>query len=222
MRLFFKPLMTVLAVMAFSAPAIAESHDHDHGATPASGANAPVVGQPAPDFTGTDATGKTVKLSDLKGKIVVLEWHNPECPFVVKHYDSQNMQKLQSAAAQKPDLVWLSINSGAAGLQGHLTGAQASEYLTAQQAKPAHYILDAKGEIGQLYQAKTTPHMFVIDKEGVLAYAGAIDDKPTPRQTDIEGAKNYVTAAIEALEAGKKVEVATTQPYGCGVKYQAN
>lgn len=222
MRRFFKPLMTVLAVLAFSAPAMAESHDHDHGTTPASGGKAPVVGQAAPDFSGVDADGKTVKLSDLKGKIVVLEWHNPECPFVVKHYDSKNMQKLQTAAAAKADVVWLSVNSGAVGLQGHLTGEQAKEYMTKHEAKPAHYLLDTKGEIGQLYQAKTTPHMFVIDKEGVLAYAGAIDDKPTPRQTDIDGAKNYVTAAIEALEAGKKVEVATSQPYGCGVKYSTH
>ncbi len=222
MRRFFKPLMTVLAVMAFSAPAMAESHDHNHGAAPAMGGKAPVVGQAAPDFTGTDTDGKTVKLSDLKGKIVVLEWNNPECPFVVKHYDTKNMQKLQTAAAAKTDVVWLTINSGAEGLQGHLTADTAKEYVAKQEAKPAHYILDSKGEIGQLYQAKTTPHMFVIDKEGVLAYAGAIDDNPTPRKEAVETAKNYVTAAIEALEAGKKVEVATSQPYGCGVKYSTH
>lgn len=222
MKRFFKPLMTVLAVMALSAPAMAESHEHDHGAAPAAMTGGPVVGQTAPDFTGTDANGNTVKLSDLKGKIVVLEWNNPECPFVVKHYGAKNMQKLQAAAAAKPDLVWLTVNSGAEGLQGHLTPAQAKEYVTKQEAKPAHYILDAKGEIGKLYQAKTTPHMFVIDKEGILAYAGAIDDNPTPRKEGIETAKNYVTAAIEALEAGKKVDVATSQPYGCAVKYSTN
>lgn len=216
-----KPLMTVLALVCLSAPAMADKHDHG-AAAPASGKAAPVVGQAAPDFTGTDVDSKTVKLSDLKGKIVVLEWNNPECPFVVKHYDTKNMQKLQTEAAAKPDVVWLTINSGAEGLQGHVDAAKAKEYITKSEAKPAHYIIDSKGEIGQLYQAKTTPHMFVIDKEGVLAYAGAIDDNPTPRHEAVATAKNYVTAAIEALSAGKKVEVATSQPYGCGVKYSTN
>ncbi len=218
MKRFFKPLMTVMAVLAFSAPAMANDHNHDHAAAaPENGTT--LVGKAAPDFTTTDIDGKSVKLSDLKGKIVVLEWNNPECPFVVKHYDSKNMQKIQAEATAKPDVVWLSVNSSAEGLQGHMTAAQAKEYVTKQDAKPSHYILDSKGEIGKLYQAKTTPHMFVIDKEGVLAYAGAIDNDPSPRQGGIATAQNYVLAAVNALAEGKKIEVATSQPYGCGVKY---
>lgn len=218
MKRLFKPLMTLFAVMALSAPAIAEDHHHDHGAaTPETGAA--MVGHPAPDFSATDIAGQPVKLSDLKGKIVVLEWNNPECPFVVKHYDSKNMQKIQAEATAKPDVVWLTINSGAEGLQGHMTATQAQEYLTKQGAKPSHYILDSKGEIGKLYHAKTTPHMFVIDQQGALAYAGAIDNDPTPRQGGIDKANNYVQTAVHALSEGKKVEVATSQPYGCGVKY---
>lgn len=215
---FFKPVMTLMAVLAFSAPVAAASHDHDHDAVaPATGTT--LVGNPAPDFTATAIDGASVKLSDLKGKIVVLEWNNPECPFVIKHYGSKNMQKLQTEATSKDDLVWLTINSGAKDLQGHLTAEQAQDYVTKQDAKPSHYILDDSGEIGKLYQAKTTPHMFVIDKEGVLAYAGAIDNDPTPRQNNIDKAQNYVMAAVEALREGKKIEVATSQPYGCGVKY---
>lgn len=221
MKLSLKSLLAVIAVVTFSTSAMAcKEHAHDdHNAAPALSGTAPVVGQTAPDFTGTDMNGQTVKLSDFKGKIVVLEWNNPECPFVRKHYETGNMQKLQTAAAAKPGVVWLSINSAANGLQGHLNGDSAKAYVAAQKASPARYILDSKGEIGQLYQAKTTPHMFVIDKEGILAYAGAIDNNPTPRKEGVEGAKNYVTAAIDALEAGKKVEIATSQPYGCGVKY---
>lgn len=221
MKRLLKPLMTVLAVAALSVPAMAAEHDHT-AAAPAANANAPVVGQAAPDFTTTDIDGKAVKLSELKGKIVVLEWNNPECPFVIKHYDTKNMQKLQAEATAKPDVVWLTINSSAEGQQGSVDATKAKEYLTKSEAKPSHYILDAKGEIGQLYQAKTTPHMFVVDKEGVLAYAGAIDDNPTPRHEGVEGAKNYVRAAIESLEAGKTVDVATSNPYGCGVKYGTN
>lgn len=222
MKRLLKPLMTVLAIVTLSVPAFAAEHDHGAAAAPASGKAAPVVGQAAPDFSATDIEGKPVKLADLKGKIVVLEWNNPECPFVVKHYDTKNMQKLQTEETAKADVVWLTINSSAEGQQGNLTDKTAKEYLTKSEAKPSHYILDPKGEIGTLYQAKTTPHMFVIGKDGVLAYAGAIDDNPTPRHEGVEGAKNYVRAAIEALEAGKKVEVATSQPYGCGVKYSTH
>lgn len=209
MKKFFKPVLTLMAVICLSAPALAAE------------TKAPVVGQSAPEFTANDIDGKPVKLSDLKGKIVVLEWNNPGCPFVIKHYDTKNMQKVQSDATGK-DVVWLSVNSSAAGMEGNLTNETAHEYLTKVGAKPSHYILDPKGDIGNLYQAKTTPHMFVIGKDGVLAYAGAIDDNPTPRHEGVEKAKNYVTAAIDSLIAGKPVEVATSQPYGCGVKYSTN
>ena len=182
-------------------------------------ANAAVeVGKAAPDFTATAISGKEVTLSGYKGKIVVLEWNNPDCPFVKKFYDVGAMQKYQADATAK-DVVWLSINSSAEGKQGHLDTASAKASLTEKKAAPSEYILDPKGEIGHLYGAKTTPHMFVIDKEGTLAYAGAIDDKRTPSSGDIEGAKNYVSAAIDALTAGKEVEVASTQAYGCSVKY---
>lgn len=211
MKSFFKPVMMMLALVCLSGPVMAAKDQ----------AQAPVVGQPAPDFSTTDIDGKAVKLSDLKGKIVVLEWNNPECPFVLKHYDTKNMQKLQADATAK-DVVWLSINSSAEGQQGNIDSVKAKEYVTKAEAKPSHYILDPKGEIGNLYQAKTTPHMFVIGKDGVLAYAGAIDDNPTPRHEAVETAKNYVAAAIDALIAGKPVEVATSQPYGCSVKYSTN
>ena len=179
---------------------------------------APEIGKPAPEFTGTDTNGKEVKLSDFKGKIVVLEWTNPECPYVVKHYDSKNMQKLQEEATAK-DVVWLSINSSADGKQGNQTGEAANAYMTEKGSKPTARLLDPKGEIGKAYDAKTTPHMFVIDKEGVLVYNGAIDDNDSFKPEDAATAKNYVTAAIEALKAGKPVETSQSKPYGCSVKY---
>lgn len=178
----------------------------------------PEIGKPAPEFTGTDSNGKEVKLSDFKGKIVVLEWTNPECPYVVKHYDSKNMQKLQEEATAK-GVVWLSINSSADGKQGNQTGEAANAYIAEKGAKATARVLDAKGEIGKAYDAKTTPHMFVIDKEGVLVYNGAIDDNDSFKPEDAATAKNYVTAAIEALEAGKPVETSQSKPYGCSVKY---
>jgi peroxiredoxin len=179
---------------------------------------APEIGKPAPEFTGTDSNGKEHKLSDYKGKIVVLEWTNPECPYVVKHYDSKNMQKLQEEATAK-DVVWLSVNSSADGKQGNQTPEAANAYIKEKGAKATARILDPKGEIGKAYDAKTTPHMFVIDKEGMLVYAGAIDDNDSFKPEDAAKAKNYVTAALNALEAGKPVETSQTKPYGCGVKY---
>ena len=181
-------------------------------------AAAPEIGKPAPDFTATDSNGKEVKLSDFKGKIVVLEWNNPECPYVKKHYESSNMQKLQASETAK-GATWLSINSSADGKQGHLTGETANKYVADTSAKPSAYLLDANGEIGKAYDAKTTPHMFVIDKDGNLAYEGAIDDNDSANKEDAAGAKNYVVAAVDALAAGKPVETSKTKPYGCGVKY---
>lgn len=176
------------------------------------------VGKPAPDFTATAASGKTVKLSNYKGKIVVLEWTNPGCPFVRKFYGAGKMQELQASAKEK-GVVWFSINSGAEGKQGNVDAAGAKSFIADMKATPTEYLLDGKGEVGHLYDAKTTPHMFVIDKTGKLVYAGAMDNKPTPHQEDIKGATNYVTAALEAIMAGKKPEVASTQSYGCNVKY---
>jgi len=180
---------------------------------------APEVGKPAPAFTGTDSNGKTHNLSDFKGKVVVLEWTNPECPFVVKHYDSKNMQKLQEDATAK-DVVWITINSSAEGKQGHQTPETANAYITEKGVKATARILDPKGEIGKAYDAKVTPHMFVIGKDGTLLYDGAIDDNDSADKASIEGAKNYVTAAIAAAMEGKAPEESKTKPYGCGVKYE--
>jgi hypothetical protein len=178
----------------------------------------PEIGKPAPAFTATDSNGKRHSLSDFKGKTVVLEWTNPECPFVKKHYGSGNMQSLQKSAAAN-GVVWLTVNSGAAGKQGHLDAAAANASLRASDAAPTAYLLDASGTVGQAYAARTTPHMYVIDGSGSLAYMGAIDDKPTANPADIAQAKNYVTAALADMEAGRAVQVAQSKPYGCSVKY---
>lgn len=175
-------------------------------------------GAVAQDFKLTDSNGKTVQLSKFRGKNVVLEWHNPGCPFVQKHYDSGNMQATQ-AAARKQDVVWLTINSGAKGKQGHMNGAEANTLLKSQKSKPTHYLLDMKGVVGKAYAAKTTPHMYIINKAGKLVYQGGIDDKPTANKKDIADARNHVTAALNELNSGKKVSVALSRPYGCSVKY---
>lgn len=195
------PIATAIVLVA-CAPAIA----------------APQVGSQAPNFKLADANGKAVTLDQFKGKVVVLEWNNPECPFVKKHYGSGNMQKTQ-AAAVKDGVVWLSMNSGAPGKQGHINGAGAKGYVAAQKAQPTAYLLDPKGVVGKVYGAVTTPHMYIVDKAGKLVYAGGIDDKPTPNPADINGARNHVLAALSELKAGKAVSVATSRPYGCGVKY---
>ena len=179
---------------------------------------APPIGSQAPAFSLPDANGKMVSLDQFKGKVVVLEWNNPGCPYVKKHYESGNMQKTQ-AAARKDGVVWLSINSGAAGQQGHMNGAQAKAFVAGQKAQPSAYLLDAQGVAGKRYGAVTTPHMYVIDKAGKLVYAGGIDDKATANKSDIAGARNHVLAALGELKAGKAVSVATSRPYGCSVKY---
>jgi peroxiredoxin len=184
----------------------------------ASAAAAPVVGQPAPNFKLNDADGRVVQLSDFKGKTVVLEWNNPGCPFVKKHYSSGNMQKTQ-AAAKAAGAVWLSINSGGPGQQGHMNGAEAKAFVASAKAQPTAYLLDPKGVVGKGYDAKTTPHMYIIDAKGTLVYEGGIDDKPTPNPADIDGARNHVLAALSELKAGKAVSVPSSRPYGCSVKY---
>ena len=177
-----------------------------------------VVGKAAPSFSLTDMDGKTVKLSDFKGKFVVLEWVNFDCPFVRKHYGSENMQQLQKTYTGK-DVVWISICSSAPGKQGHLTGDEAKEATKERGASPTEFLLDPKGVTGKAYGAKTTPHMFVIDPKGKLLYNGAIDDTPSTKIADIPNSKNYVVAALDAALEGKPVENATTKPYGCSVKY---
>ena len=181
-------------------------------------AAAPVVGQAAPNFKLADTNGKPVTLSDFRGKTVVLEWSNPECPFVKKHYGSGNMQKAQAAAA-RDGVVWLTINSSAPGKQGHVNGGQAKSFVAKAGARPAAYLLDPRGVVGKVYAAKTTPHMYIVNKAGTLVYAGGIDDKPTPNPADVNGARNHVLAALSELKAGKAVSVATSRPYGCSVKY---
>lgn len=176
------------------------------------------VGKPAPDFTLKDTSGKEHKLSDLKGKYVVLEWVNYGCPFVKKHYDSGNMQKLQSEATGK-DTVWLAVCSSAPGKQGNFPAAEAAEKTKAYKSAATAYLIDDTGTVGQLYGAKTTPDMFVINPEGVLIYKGAIDDKPSPDAAAIASATNYVQLALNEAAAGKAVSNPSTKPYGCGVKY---
>lgn len=189
------------------------------GVLPLSAMAAAEIGKPAPDFSLTDIAGKSQALSAYRGKPVVLEWTNPGCPFVQKHYDSGNMQKLQTSAV-KDGAVWITVNSGAEGKQGSMTPEEAQKITKEQRFAGTSYLLDADGTLGNSYGAKTTPHMFVIDKEGTLVYAGAIDSTPGVKQDEIKGAKNYVAAALAELKAGKPVSVASTQAYGCSVKYK--
>jgi peroxiredoxin len=181
-------------------------------------ANAVAIGKPAPDFIVFDSNGATQKLSAYRGKIVVLEWNNPGCPFVQKHYGSGNMQKTQ-AAAKAAGAVWLTVNSGGPGKQGFMNRQQANAFLAQEKAVPTAYLLDPKGVLGRGYEAKTTPGMYVIDARGTLVYKGAIDDKATADPADIAGAKNLVLAAVTETAAGKPVTVAETRGYGCSVKY---
>lgn len=178
----------------------------------------PTNGELAPDFTGLTMTGEEIRLSDYRGQPVVLEWTNHECPYVRKHYGSGNMQKTQRALTED-GAVWISIVSSAPGKQGHVTASQAQR-LTAERGVYADLvILDPEGEIGRLYAAKTTPHMFIIDGSGVLQYQGAIDDKPSANPRSLEGAKNHVMAAWADLRSGGVVSEPQTKPYGCSVKY---
>jgi hypothetical protein len=178
------------------------------------------TGSPAPDFSLTDINGKPHKLSDYKGKIVVLEWNNPDCPFVKKHYDnSGNLPKLQKAATAD-GVVWLTINSGAAGKQGgDYSAEQVKAYLQKNNSAPTAYLPDHDGKVGHLYNAKTTPQLYVITPDGTLAYVGAIDSIRSADVADIAKATNYLTVALASVKAGKPVEKATTESYGCSVKY---
>jgi peroxiredoxin len=177
-----------------------------------------VVGRPAPAFSTADGQGRTRSLDEFKGKLVILEWWNPGCPFVGKHYGSGNMQTLQREWTAK-GIVWLTVNSSAPGQQGYMNAAEANATMKEKGGAPTAVLLDPAGTIGRAYGAKTTPHMFVIDRTGTLAYAGGIDDKPSTDQADVPTARNYVAAALEALTAGQPVITKASQPYGCGVKY---
>ncbi len=176
------------------------------------------VDQPAPAFELLDSTGKKRSLAEFKGKTVVLEWTNHECPFVKKHYGSGNMQRQQREAVAG-GVVWLSINSSAPGNQGHVDGGGAQSVRSKASAAQTAYLLDPKGTVGRSYGAKTTPHMYVIDPKGVLRYAGGIDSIPSPDTADIAKATQYVPQVLAELAAGKPVSVAVTRPYGCSVKY---
>jgi peroxiredoxin len=176
------------------------------------------IGEPAPGFTAQGADGQPHSLADYQGKFVVLEWTNADCPFVRKHYGSGNMQALQKSAAED-GVVWLSLISSAPGHQGHVSADQANALTAQRSAAPAAVLLDESGAVGHLYQAKTTPHLFIIDPKGTLIYAGGIDNKPSADPDDIPGAKNYVKTALGEALAGKPVSEPLTKPYGCNVKY---
>jgi peroxiredoxin len=178
----------------------------------------PVVGQPAPDFTVPDTAGQPVKLSDFRSKFVVLEWTNPGCPFVQKHYNSGNMQNLQKTWGAK-DVVWLSISSTNPRSADYQKADQLAALWKKQGAAPRALLMDDDGKVGRLYEARTTPHMYVIDPKGTLVYAGGIDDKRSANPADVKTAKNYVTAALTDATAGKPVGTPTATPYGCSVKY---
>lgn len=176
------------------------------------------VGKPAPAFSAKDAKGTDVSLDGLKGKVVVLEWVNHGCPFVAKHYDSNNMQKLQETYTGK-GVVWITINSGSKASGTFTDDATFLKLASTKGSKATHLIADDSGTIGKAYSAKTTPHMFVINKDGVLVYNGAVDSKKTTNVADIESAENYVAKALDEVLAGKEVSNSKTEPYGCGVKY---
>lgn len=179
---------------------------------------APKVGAPAPDFSVADQNGKVHKLSEFKGKNVVLEWYNKDCPFVRKHYDSKNMQKLQADLTAK-GVVWLSVVSSAPGKQGHLSADEAKKQISVEGMKSTAVLLDETGAMGKAYEAKTTPHMYLVDASGVLRYNGAIDSNDSADSKTIAGAENYIMSAVNAVTANQKVAKETTKPYGCGVKY---
>lgn len=180
----------------------------------------PINGQVAPEFTGRTMMGETVSLQQYRGKPVVLEWTNHECPYVRKHYSSGNMQRTQRTLTEE-GAIWISIVSSAPGKQGYVDAAQAQQ-LTASRASYADVvILDPEGEIGRLYGARTTPHMFLIDEEGVLLYQGAIDDKPSANARSLEGAENYVLSAWQEFSSGQTISNINTKPYGCSVKYSS-
>ncbi len=184
-------------------------------------AGVPPVGTAAPDFSLTDSKGNTHSLSQYKGKYVVLEWFNPECPFVKKHYGSDNMQKLQQEYTSK-GVVWLTIDSNAPGTEGNMTPEQAQKIMSSWKTHQTALLLDPESKVARSYGAKNTPDMIVINPEGKIVYEGAIDNKATPNPNDIPSSTNYVKAALDESLAGKPVSSPTTKPYGCSVKYKSS
>ena len=180
--------------------------------------SAATIGQPAPNFALPDAADKPLKLSDYAGKYVVLEWTNPDCPFVKKHYNSGNMPALQGEAGGK-EVVWLTINSTHPQHSEYKTPAVMQSWLASKNAKPAAMLFDRAGKVGTEYGARTTPHMYIIDPQGKLVYMGAIDDKRSTNVEDVKTAKNFVRVALDEVKAGKPVTLASTVPYGCSIKY---
>ena len=181
-------------------------------------AAAPQVGTPAPDFSGTDTAGKTWSLNALRGKPVILEWTNHDCPYVQKHYSTGNMQALQREATGA-GYLWLSVISSAPGKQGNVSPSKADALTAERNASPTAVLLDPEGRIGRAYGARTTPHMFIIDETGTLVYMGGIDDRPSTNPDDVPGAENYVRMAMADRAAGRPVQRPLTRPYGCSVKY---
>jgi AhpC/TSA family len=182
--------------------------------------SAAVIGQKAPEFTAKDAMGKTVNLADFKGKTVVLEWVNPGCPYVRKHYGAGNMQSTQKDAADK-GVVWLAINSTDTQHPDYLAPAVLQSWMTEQKAAATHTVMDESGKIGQQYAARTTPHMYIINAQGNLIYAGGIDSIASANPADIKTATNYVKQSLGEVAAGKPISSANTKPYGCSVKYKS-
>ena len=177
-----------------------------------------MVGQPAPAFTVQDSSGKTVSLTDFKGKHVVLEWVNPGCPYVVKHYGSANMQGTQAEATAR-GVVWLAVNSTRADHGDYKAPAAMAQWMQGHKAAASATLMDADGTVGRAYGARTTPHLYIVDPKGLLVYAGGIDNKPSINPADIVGATNHVKVALGEALAGKAISQATTRPYGCSVKY---
>jgi alkyl hydroperoxide reductase subunit AhpC len=198
-----KPLAALAAAIALAAPAV-------HAAV--------TIGQPAPPFTAQDTSGRSVSLSEFKGRTVVLEWVNPGCPYVVKHYGSGNMQATQKAARDK-GVVWLSVNTTATEHRDYLAPAAMAGWMAQQKAAASATLMDSDGRVGRAYGARTTPHLYIVDPAGTLVYAGGIDNKPSANPADIATAKNHVNAALAELLAGKPISEAQARPYGCSVKY---
>ncbi len=182
-------------------------------------AHAATVGQPAPAFTLTDTAGKPVKLADFQGKTVVLEWNNPGCPFVRKHYQG-NMQALQKEATAQ-GVIWLAINSTETASSDYLSPAQFARWMQDKQAAPTATLMDEDGTVGKAYAARVTPHMYIVDAKGMLIYAGGIDSIPSARVDDITRATPYIRQSLAEIKAGKPLAAATTQPYGCSIKYKS-
>ena len=204
MKTFTRSLLLAAVCAAFSLPSVSAAVE---------------VGQAAPDFSLTDIKGQKHSLSEYKGKTVVLEWNNPDCPIVRKHYESDNLPKLQRDETAD-GIVWRLINSGAPGLQGgDYSNAELQAWLTAHHAAPTDYFRDADGKVGHLYGARNTPQLFIVDAKGTVVYAGAIDSIPSANKRDIPKATNYVREALTAMKAGQPIPHATTRAYGCSVKY---